>query len=259
MSDATQTGSPPEPALNAARARLFVALDLPTGGEARRLVERLGDTVTHYKIGLELLFARPDGGEGGLALATSLARSGKRIFLDMKLLDIPNTVESATRNIAALGVDYLTVHGHDRKTLDAAVRGRGSSPLKLLAVTVLTSIDARDLAEQGIHERTPAELVIARARAACEAGFDGVIASGREAAAVCMAVHPGFHIVTPGIRRPGESAGDQSRVTTPGEAIGTGASHIVVGRSITASADPLAAARACLADIAAVAGTSAGP
>ena len=150
------------------RSRLFVALDVPDVARASALVEQIGAEVLCYKVGLELLFG------GGLGFAQGLKAAGKDVFLDMKLLDIPNTVEKAAANIAALGLDYLTVHGTDRKTLDAAVRGRGTSSLKLLAVTVLTSLDTADLREQGITDDTPSALVVRRARLAQAAGFDGV-------------------------------------------------------------------------------------
>lgn len=228
----------------ATRDKLIVALDLPSYDQARALVDRLGDTVSFYKIGLELLFA------GGLDLAQELKREGKRVFLDLKFLDIGNTVERAVASAAGLGVDFITVHGHDTKTLKAAVKGRGASNLKLLAVTVLTSLDQTDLEEQGITDTTPAGLVVGRARMAEVAGFDGVIASGQEAAAVRAETGPDFLIVTPGIRLPGAEAGDQTRVTTPEEAIGFGANHIVVGRPINAARDPKAAAEAFLAHIA---------
>ena len=222
--------------------RLIVALDVPTSDAARALVERLGEAVTFYKIGHELLFA------GGLELAGDLKRMGKRVFLDMKLLDIGNTMERSVANAAQMGVDFLTIHGHDTKTVAAAVKGRGSSPLKILAVTVLTSLDADDLAEQGIA-MTPAELVVRRASLTRAAGADGVIASGREAAAIRSTAGPGFLIVTPGIRPAGSAVGDQSRVMTPADAIAAGADHIVVGRPITASADPKATAIAILREM----------
>jgi orotidine-5'-phosphate decarboxylase len=228
----------------ATRDKLIVALDLSSYDQARALVDQLGDTVSFYKIGLELLFA------GGLDLAQELKRDGKRVFLDLKFLDIGNTVERAVASAAGLGVDFVTVHGHDTKTLKAAVKGRGSSGLKLLAVTVLTSLDQTDLEEQGITDATPAGLVVGRARMAEVAGFDGVIASGQEAAAVRAETGPDFLIVTPGIRLPGAEAGDQTRVTTPEEAIGFGANHIVVGRPINAAKDPKAAAEAFLEHIA---------
>lgn len=227
------------------RGRLFVALDVPDVARARALVERIGDAALCYKVGLELLWG------GGLDLAHGLKATGKSVFLDMKLLDIPNTVEKAAANIAALGVDYLTVHGTDRKTLDAAVKGRGSSQLKLLAVTVLTSLDKADLEQQGIAGLDPTALVVRRARLAKQAGFDGVIASGQEAAPVRAAVGPDFLIVTPGIRLVEGAERDQARVMTPERAIATGASHLVVGRPITEAADPASVARRITGDIAA--------
>ncbi len=228
----------------ALRDKLIVALDVPEYDPARELVEHLGDEVSFYKIGLELVFS------GGLDLAQELKNEGKRVFLDMKLLDIGNTVERAVATAAGLGVDFLTIHGHDRKTLAAAVKGRGSSQLKILAVTVLTSLDAGDLAEQGTS-MAPADLVLHRARMAHEAGIDGVIASGQEAARVRAATSPDFLIVTPGIRLPGGEAGDQTRITTPQQALRDGANHLVVGRPINAAPDPVAAARTFLEQIAA--------
>ncbi len=225
--------------------RLIVALDVPTAAEARALVRRIEPAVSFYKIGHELLFG------GGLELARELKGEGKRVFLDMKLLDISNTVEKGTANVARLGVDLLTVHGHDQKTLKAAVAGRGSSSLKLLSVTVMTHLDAADLREQGISE-IPEDLVVRRARMAEDAGFDGVIASGEEASRIRAATGVNFLIVTPGIRPSGDAKGDQTRVMTPAAALIAGADKLVVGRPITAVADPLAAARAILAEIAAV-------
>jgi orotidine-5'-phosphate decarboxylase len=225
------------------RSRLFVALDMPTVLEARALVAALGDTVSAYKLGLELLFG------GGLDLARELKESGREVFLDMKLLDIGATVEKAAANIARLSLDYLTVHGTDRKTLDAAVKGRGVSELKLLAVTVLTNLDAADLAEQGITGKSPTELVLHRALMAKQAGFDGCIASGQEAASIRATVGPDFLIVTPGIRPAGAKTDDQARVTTPLQAIQSGATHLVVGRPITAAADLRAAASNIIAEI----------
>jgi orotidine-5'-phosphate decarboxylase len=215
--------------------RLIVALDMPTAEEARRLIALLGDTVTFYKIGLELLFA------GGLDLARDLRHQGKRVFLDMKLLDIGNTVERAVANAAELDVTFLTVHGQDLKTLRAAVSGRAGGKVKLLAVTVLTNLSADDLAQQGAT-LSPAELVLRRAEMAYAAGFDGVIASGQEASRIRAATGPNFLIVTPGIRLPGGTTDDQERVMTPDHAIMAGANHIVVGRPITQADDPKLAA-----------------
>ncbi len=227
-----------------AKSRLFIALDVPDVARAEALVARIGNDGVCYKIGLELLFG------GGLALAQKLKAQGRQIFLDMKLLDIPNTVEKAAANIAALGLDYLTVHGTDRKTLDAAVKGRGGSKLKLLAVTVLTSTDAVDLAEQGITGMSPADLVVHRAKLARSAGFDGVISSGQEAAAIRAAIGPDFLIVTPGIRLAEGPDGDQARVLTPEKAIRAGASHLVVGRPISNAPDPAAVSRTFTSHIA---------
>jgi orotidine-5'-phosphate decarboxylase len=214
-----------------ARDRLIVALDMPTIEEAQRLVAVLGDSVTFYKLGLELLFA------GGLELARALKAQRKHVFLDMKLLDIGNTVERAVANATDFGVDFLTVHGHDLKTMRAAVTGRGGSKMKLLAVTVLTNLTADDLKQQGAT-LTPAELVLRRALLARESGFDGVIASGQEAGRIRQAVGPGFLIVTPGIRLTGSATDDQERITTPGHAIASGADYIVVGRPITQADNP---------------------
>lgn len=223
--------------------RLIVALDMPALEDAHRLIATLGDTVSFYKVGLELLFA------GGLGLARGLKQQGKRVFLDMKLLDIGNTVERAVANATELGVDFLTVHGHDLKTMRAAVSGRGSSPMKLLAVTVLTNLTPEDVMQQGCTSMSPAELVLHRARLAHASGFDGVIASGQEAATIREAIGPGFLIVTPGIRLPGSGTDDQERITTPKNAICNGADHIVVGRPITQTGDPRAVAETFLAHI----------
>lgn len=230
---------------DALKDKLIVALDLPSYDEARAIVDRLGDSVSFFKIGLELLFSE------GLSLARELKFEKKRVFLDLKFLDIGNTVERAVAAAAHLGIDLLTVHGVDTKTLRAAVRGRAGADLKLLAVTVLTSLDRSDLNEQGIP-LSPEELVLRRARLAEDAGFDGVIASGQEARAIRAASRPGFMIVTPGIRLEGTPRGDQSRVTTPEEALKAGADHLVVGRPITAAPDPKAAAEVFLMRIAQV-------
>lgn len=231
-----ETPSIPAPAIPtpaevaAARDRLIVALDLPTAAAARALVDRLDDAASFYKIGHELLFA------GGIDLAAELKRSGKRVFLDLKLLDIANTVQRSVANAAHLGVDFLTIHGHDRATIAAALSGRGESGLKVLCVTVLTSLSQSDVFEQGI-EMTPADLVLYRAKMAFAAGADGVVASGQEAAAIRAATGPDFLIVTPGIRPAGSDLGDQARVTTPAQAIASGATHLVVGRPITGAVE----------------------
>lgn len=225
-----------------ANKRLIVALDVPSPEQAHELIEKIGDHAGVYKIGLELLFA------GGAELARELAKQGKKVFVDAKLLDIPHTVERATANIAAMGAAFLTVHGHDIKTMEAAIKGREGSDLKLLAVTVLTSLDKSDLEQQG-SAMTPAELVLHRARLRREAGFDGVIASGHEAASIREATGDDFLIVTPGIRPAGADAGDQARVMTPARAIRAGADYLVVGRPIIQAEDPRAAARAIVEEI----------
>ena len=224
------------------RDRLMVALDVPTVDEAKALIETLGDSVGVYKIGLELLFS------GGFALAQELARRECPVFVDAKLLDIEATVEGATAAIARMGIAFLTVHALDKKTLAAAVRGRGDSPLKLLGVTVLTNLAAADLIEQGCdHPLT--ELVLHRAKLGKEAGFDGAIASGHEAAKIRSAAGPDFLIVTPGVRPRGADTQDQARAVTPRSAIEAGADYLVVGRPITRAADPRAAAEAIVAEI----------
>jgi orotidine-5'-phosphate decarboxylase len=225
-----------------ARDRLIVALDVPSPEEATELIARIGDNAGVWKIGLELLFA------GGAELARQLSDQGQKVFVDAKLLDIPHTGERATANIAALGAAFLTVHGHDIKTMEAAIKGRGSSDLKLLAVTVLTSLDKSDLEQQG-SAMTPAELVLHRAQLRREAGFDGVIASGHEAASIREATGDDFLIVTPGIRPAGADAGDQARIMTPARAIQAGADYLVVGRPIIQAEDPGAAARAIVEEI----------
>ena len=227
------------------RDKLIVALDLPSYDDARDLVNRLGDTVAFYKIGLELLFS------GGLDLARELKLEGKRVFLDLKFLDIGNTVERAVAAAAGFGVDLLTVHGHDTKTLKAAVRGRSGADLKLLAVTVLTNLDWADLEEHGVSHSTQ-DLVLKRTRLAASAGFDGVVASGQEALRLRSECPRPFLIVTPGIRLPGGDVGDQSRVTTPEEALRAGADLLVVGRPINAARHPRAAAETFLEHIAQV-------
>ena len=226
------------------RDRLIVALDVPGAEEAKALIETLGDSVGVYKIGLELLFS------GGFALAQELARHGRPVFLDAKLLDIEATVERATAAIARSGAAFLTVHALDAKTLDAAVRGRAGSKLKLLGVTVLTNLERDDLKEQGV-DRDPQELAIYRAMLAQEAGLDGVVASGEETEALRQALGPGPLIVTPGIRPKGSEVHDQARTVTPAQAIGAGADYLVVGRPITSAPDPRAAAEAIVAEIAA--------
>lgn len=224
--------------------RIIVALDVPSLEDARALVGELDGVISFYKIGMELIYA------GGLDLARDLAAAGNRVFLDAKLLDIGHTVERATASIARLGVDVLTVHGTDRKTMNAAVKGRGRSGLKLMAVTVMTNLTTDDLTEQGITpELAPADLVLHRARMARDAGFDGVISSAQEAAALRAALGEGPLIITPGIRLADGETGDQSRVMTPARAITAGADYLVIGRPIVQATDPRTAANAIAADI----------
>jgi len=225
------------------RDRLIVALDVPSVEEAKALIEALGDSVGVYKIGLELLFC------DGFALAQELGRREVPVFVDAKLLDIEATVERATAAIARMGVAFLTVHALDKKTLAAAVRGRGDSALKLLGVTVLTNLAPSDLIEQGIDHPLH-ELVLHRALLAKDAGFDGIVASGHEAAAIRKAAGPGFLVVTPGVRPKGAATQDQARAVTPDKAIEAGADYLVVGRPITRAPDPRAAAEAVTAEIA---------
>lgn len=227
-----------------AKDRLIVALDVPNVEEAQSLIAALGDGAGVYKIGLELLFA------GGFQLARELARDGRAVFVDAKLSDIETTVERATAAIARTGASFLTVHALDGKTLAAAVRGRGDSALKLLGVTVLTNLAPADLIEQGIDHPLP-EIVLHRAALAKTAGFDGVIASGKEAAGIRRALGPDFLIVTPGVRPSGSAAQDQTRAVSPKEAILAGADYLVVGRPITRAEDPSAAANAIVGEIAA--------
>jgi orotidine-5'-phosphate decarboxylase len=225
------------------RDRLIVGLDVPTVGEAEAIVERLGGSVTFYKIGLQLIFA------GGLGLAERLAKSGKKIFLDVKLLDIDNTVEGAVGNIARMGMTFVTVHAYP-KAMRAAVAARGDSSLGLLGVTVLTSMDDGDLAAAG-YAGTVDALVLRRAKDARAAGMDGIVCSPVEVAKVRAAVGPGITLVTPGIRPAGSEAGDQKRVTTPADAMRAGADYLVVARPIIRAPDPREAAEAIQAEIAA--------
>ena len=224
--------------------RLIVALDLPGHAEARALAERLGETVTFYKIGLELFMAGDY-----FALIDWLHARGKKIFADLKFYDIPATVERAVRALSRTPVTFATVHG-DPAIMAAAARGKGEN-LKILAVTVLTSLDEDALKAMG-YGLDLETLVRQRARQAWEAGLDGVIASGREAALIRQTVGDEALIVTPGVRPEGSPAGDQKRVVTVEQALTNGADHIVVGRPIRDAADPRAAARAIQQRIAAL-------
>ncbi|MBD3677250.1 MAG: orotidine-5'-phosphate decarboxylase [Rhodobacteraceae bacterium] len=224
--------------------RLIVALDVPNALEGLALAEKLGDAVGFYKIGLGMLTG------GGLALANELkTEHGKRIFLDMKLFDIGATVEAAVRGLAQFDLDFLTVHG-DPHVVRAAKEGAGGSDLKILAVTILTSLDRADLDAALIMPGDLPELVRMRAARALEAGADGVIASPQEAAMIrALPEAEGKLIVTPGVRPAGAALGDQKRVATPAQAIRDGADHIVVGRPIWQTPDPRAAAEAVLSEL----------
>ncbi|HEX9858988.1 MAG TPA: orotidine-5'-phosphate decarboxylase [Paracoccaceae bacterium] len=227
--------------------RLIVALDVPNIVQGLDLAQRLGDAVSFYKIGLGMLTG------GGLALANELKQDqGKRIFLDMKLFDIGATIEAAVRGIAQYNLDFLTVHG-DPQVVRAAAAGKAGSGLRILAVTVLTSLDRADLDANLIRPGDLGEITLERAARALEAGADGVIASPQEAAAIrALPQASGKLIVTPGVRPAGAALGDQKRVATPARAIADGADHIVIGRPIWQAADPRAAAQAVLAELAAI-------
>ncbi len=232
----------PNPSQTDPRDRLIVALDLDDVATARALIDRIGDAATFYKIGYRLAYS------GGLALVPELAARGLKVFLDLKLHDIGNTVEEGVRALSGLGATFLTVHAYPQ-TMRAAVRGRGAGKLGILAVTVLTSYDEADAREAGYALAVP-ELVAHRAFQAAEAGIDGIVCSAFEAEAVRAVVGPARLIVTPGIRPAGAQNGDQKRVMTPGQARIAGIDHIVVGRPITGSSDPRAAAQAILAEMA---------
>lgn len=224
--------------------RLIVALDVPSALDGLALAERLGDAVSFYKIGLGMLTG------GGLALAGELkAEHGKRVFLDLKLFDIGATIEAAVRGLAQFDLDFLTVHG-DPHVVRAAAEGRGGRSMKLLAVTILTSLDRADLDAGLMRPGDVADLAVERAARALAAGADGVIASPQEAAAIrALPEAAGRLIVTPGVRPAGAEMGDQKRVATPAEAIAAGADHIVVGRPVTRAADPRAVAAAIAASL----------
>lgn len=222
--------------------RLIVGLDVPTLAEAEKVVRDLDGVVSFYKIGYQLVFA------GGLDFARELASGGANVFLDMKLLDIDNTVAKGVENIAKMGVSMLTLHAYP-KAMRAAVQAARDSDLTLLAVTVLTSMDRADLVEAG-YDYDPRALVSRRATQALEAGMSGVVCSADEAAAVRGIVGPELAVVTPGIRPAGADHGDQKRVVTPSAALKAGASHLVVARPVVQAADRRAAAQAILAEMA---------
>ena len=220
---------------------MIVGLDVPSVKEAEAIVQELGDTVCVYKIGFQLVLA------GGLELARDLQADGKNVFLDMKLLDIDNTVSKAVENVAKMGLTMLTIHAYPR-AMRAAVEAASGSQLCLLGVTVLTSMDGVDLYEAG-YGFTPEELVKKRARDAQMAGMGGIVASAQEASSIREIIGLDMAIVTPGIRLAGGDAGDQKRVMTPRKAISAGASHLVVARPIIQSDDKAATAEQFVQEI----------
>jgi len=231
-----------QPSTIAPRDRLIVALDLPGTAPAEAMIARLGDSVTFYKIGYQLAYA------GGLSLVRQLTENGKKVFVDLKLHDIGNTVARGVESLSALGATFLTVHAYPQ-TMKAAVEARAGSDLKILAVTVLTSYDDADLQAAG-YRLSVSDLVEARARQAQALGVDGLVCSPEEAAALRQIVGRSMSLVTPGIRPAGTASGDQKRIMTPARAIAAGADYLVVGRPVVEAADPEAAAEAIQAEIA---------
>ena len=227
--------------LSTARSRLIVALDLPTIVAAREMVAQLGEAVSFYKVGMELIYA------GGLELVRELVADGKEVFVDLKLHDIPNTVEKAAAQIAGLGARFLTIHGFPQ-TMKAAKRGVSGSNLQLLAVTVMTSYDDADLVEAGYALNVKA-LVARRAEQAKAIGIDGLILSPEELKTTRAQLGRDMLLITPGVRPAGADVGDQKRIMTPAKAILAGADRIVVGRPVTQSTNPKQAAQAIVLDI----------
>jgi orotidine-5'-phosphate decarboxylase len=230
-----------QPSSIAPRDRLIVALDVPEVEQAEAMVARLGDAVSFYKIGYQLGFA------GGLPLVRKLADRGKKVFVDLKLHDIGNTVARGVESVARLGATFLTVHAYPQ-TMKAAVEARGTSALQILAVTVLTSYDDGDLHAAG-YRIGVADLVEARAKQAQVHGLDGIVCSPEESAALRKIVGDQMRLVTPGIRPAGSATGDQKRIMTPARAIAAGSDYLVIGRPILEAADPKAAAEAVIAEI----------
>lgn len=226
-----------------ARDRLIIPLDVPTVMDAEAMVEKLGDTVSFYKIGHQLAFA------GGLNFVRELKDMGKKVFLDMKLLDIDNTISKGVENIVRMGVEMTTIHAYP-KAMRAAVEAAEGSDLCLLGVTVLTSMDDCDLENAGYAYKA-GDLVLKRAEDASNAGMGGVVASAKESSDIRKIIAPDMAIVTPGIRPAGSDVGDQKRVMTPGDAIKAGSTHLVVGRPVTGADDPKSAAQSIIDEIAA--------
>lgn len=223
------------------RDRLILALDVPAVADAQKLVATLGDSVTFYKIGYQLAYA------GGLSMADELIRSGKKVFIDLKLHDIGNTVASGVESIAKLGAKFLTVHAYPQ-TMKAAVEAARGSSLQILAVTVLTSYDDDDLKQAG-YRLGVGDLVAERARQAEAAGVDGIVCSAEESENLRRIIKPETVLVTPGIRPAGSAVGDQKRIMTPARAIAAGSDYLVIGRPIVAATDPKAAAEAIVSEI----------
>ena len=234
--------------VSSVRDRLIVGLDVPDVIAAEKIVEELGDTVSFYKIGYQLVFSQTAKG-GGLDFASHLLSMGKKVFLDVKLLDIDNTIAKGVENIAKRGVTMMTLHAYP-KAMRAAVEAAKGSDLCLLGVTVLTSMDQADMLEAG-YTMSPEELVLRRAQQARDAGMGGIVASAAESAAIRKIVGRDMAIVTPGIRPAGSEAGDQKRVMTPADALRAGSSHLVVARPIVGAADRKAAAQSILEEMAA--------
>jgi orotidine-5'-phosphate decarboxylase len=220
---------------------IIIALDVESAEQAQQLVDRLGDSVSFYKVGMELYAA------AGMEFVRNLVGQGKQVFLDMKFYDIGETVKRAVTQVARSGVRFLTVHGSGT-VMRAAVEGRGDSQLQLLAVTVLTSFDENDLADLG-YPCQVRDLVALRVRKAMEAGIDGLVCSPLEAAEVRRIAGPKAILVTPGVRSAGAGKGDQKRVATPAEAIRDGANYLVIGRQVTRASDPQAEVARILAEL----------
>ena len=235
------TRKTPEAGSAPAGSSLIVALDLESAAEARDLVSKLGDSASFYKVGLELFAA------SGMDFVRELKDLGHSVFLDLKLYDIGETVKRAVARVAHSGPDFLTIHA-SRAVMRAAVQGRGDSPLQLLAVTVLTSVDDNDLRDDGISA-TVADLVALRVRNAMEDGVEGIVCSAREVAKVRAIAGPRAILVTPGVRSAGAASGDQKRVATPAEAIANGANYLVIGRQVTRAKDPRAELQRILEEI----------
>jgi orotidine-5'-phosphate decarboxylase len=225
----------------AARDQLIVALDVPELDQARQLVEGLGDAVSFYKVGMELVYGH------GFGFIKELTAAGKKVFLDLKLHDIPNTVQKATEQLAGLGVTFLTVHAYPQ-TMQAAKAGSRGSNLQILGVTVMTSYDDQDLIAAG-YDKPVRDVVRIRAQAAKEIGISGLILSPEEVAAMRALVGKDLLLVTPGIRPAHSEANDQKRFMTPKEAIMAGANHLVVGRPVTKAPNPRASALSIIQEI----------